>query len=191
MTVPEPSMRGAFPARFLIRTAAVSAVALGVGAGALRWMLARDLGAEFRAAHYTLKGLLGFVGPALLFCAVSVVLVGSVGVLLVAVLASHKVAGPLFRLQRVAGYLERGTLPGRVHLRAGDQGTGFAAELNRWMDRVKERVRAEQQAAGRADEALQGYLEAVAARRSDRAREALRELAAQARGGADARKGPA
>ena len=181
MTAPEPSMGGAFPARFLIRTAAVSAVALGVGAGALRWMLARDLGTEFRAAHYTLKGLLGLVGPALLFCAVSVVLVGSVGVLLVAVLASHKVAGPLFRLQRVAGYLERENLPGRVHLRAGDQGAALAAALNRWMDRVRERVRSEQEAALRADGALQAYLEALAAGGPDRGREALRELAAQAR----------
>ncbi len=182
MTAPEPSMRGAFPARFLIRTAAVSAAALGVGAGVLRWMLAQDLGTEFRAAHYTLKGLLGLVGPALLFCAVSVMLVGSVGVLVVAVLASHKVAGPLFRLQRVAGYLERGILPGRVHLRAGDQGTACAAELNRWMDRVRERVRSEQQAALRADGAVQEYLEALAAGRPERAREALRELVAQARG---------
>lgn len=129
-----------FPLGFLARTAAVSAVACAVGLVLLRWVLSRELGEEFAPAFHTLRSTLSFLAPALVFSLLAVLLVASGAVFAVAVFASHAVAGPLFRLQRVAGYLGRRVLTGRIHLRAGDQGKPLAAEMNRWVAQQRERL---------------------------------------------------
>ncbi len=129
-----------YPVGFLARTAAVTAVSCGGGLALLEWVFSRELGAEFAPAFYTLRSVLAFLAPALVFCLLAVLLVASTAVFGVAVLASHKVAGPLFRLQRVAGYLRRRVLTGRVHLRGGDQGKPVAAAINAWVDARKRRL---------------------------------------------------
>ncbi len=142
MTGDQETFSTSYPLGFLARVAATSALGCAVGLGVLWWVFSRDLGGEFSSAFYALKNLLTFLLPALVFCLLAVLLVASVAVFVVAVFASHKVAGPLFRLQRVAGYLERGILVGRIHLRNGDQGRAVSLALNDWVADRKERLRA-------------------------------------------------
>jgi hypothetical protein len=143
-----------YPLGFLTRAAALAALACGVGLAILRWVFSRDLGTEFAPAFYMLRNLIHFLVPALVFCLLAVLLVASVALFAVAVFASHKVAGPLFRLQRVAVYLGRGSLIGRIHLRAGDQGTPLAACINEWVEGRKARLAELRSAADRVDAAL-------------------------------------
>lgn len=152
-----------FPLGFLARTAAASAAACAVGLVLLRWILSQELGEEFAPAFHTLRSTLGFLVPALTFSLLAVLLVASGAVFIVAVLASHTVAGPLFRLQRVAGYLGRRVLTGRIHLRAGDRGRPLAAEMNRWVAQSRERL-AQLQARARECEALVQRCEEAAGR---------------------------
>lgn len=152
-----------FPLGFLARTAAASAGACAVGLVLLRWVLSRELGEEFAPAFHALRSTLGFLVPALAFSLLSVLLVASGAVFVVALFASHTVAGPLFRLQRVAGYLGRRVLTGRIHLRAGDRGKPLAAEINRWVARGRERL-AQVQARARQCEALVQRCEEAAGR---------------------------
>ncbi len=168
--------------RFLVRAAAVGAVACLVGGAALHGLLARELGPQYRAAHYALKHTLGLVLPAVLFCAVSVLFVGAAGLLAVAVLASHKVAGPLFRLQRVAGYLERGILVGRIHLRSRDQLQPFVQRLNQWIDKQKDKFQRENQDIQRAESGVHHLVDALASGHRDELRRALEELRSLAEG---------
>ena len=172
----ETTLETTLSVRFLVRAAAVGVVACLVGGAALHGLLARELGPQYRAAHYALKHTLGLVMPALLFCAVSVLFVGAVGLLAVAVLASHKVAGPLFRLQRVAGYLERGILVGRIHLRARDQLQPFAQRLNQWIDTQKHKFYRESQDIERAETGVQHLVDAVASGQKEQVRRVLEEL---------------
>ena len=128
------------PLVFLGRAAVLSMLACGVGLWILRWVFSRDLGVEFAPAFFLLKHLISFLVPALLFCILVVLLVASVAIFVVALFASHKLAGPLFRLQRVAGYLNRRILVGRIHLRAGDQGKPVAVCINEWVAGRKDRL---------------------------------------------------
>lgn len=143
-----------YPLGFLARAAALAALACGLGLAILRWVFSKDLGTEFAPAFYMLRNLIHFLVPALAFCLLAVLLVASVALFAVAVFASHKVAGPLFRLQRVAVYLGRGSLIGRIHLRAGDQGTHLAACINDWVDHRKVRLSELRSAAERVDAVL-------------------------------------
>ncbi len=178
----ETTLETTLSVRFLVRAAAVGVVACLVGGAALHGLLAKDLGPQYRAAHYALKHTLGLVVPALLFCAVSVLFVGAAGLLAVAVLASHKVAGPLFRLQRVAGYLERGILVGRVHLRARDQLQPFVQRLNQWVEKQKHNFRQESQDIEKAEAGVQRLVDAVASGQKEQARRVLNELRSLAEG---------
>ena len=167
MDIDERPFGPSFPLGFLAKTTAVTAVACALGLVFLRWVFFRELGTEYSAAFYTLKGLLTFLLPSLVFCALAVLLVASVAVFLVAVFASHKVAGPLFRLQRVTGHLQRKVLVGHIHLRTADQGKPVARALNEWgasrkqalaglrtgTDRCVEALRACEQALAEGDEA--------------------------------------
>ncbi|RMG87758.1 MAG: hypothetical protein D6708_12485 [Candidatus Dadabacteria bacterium] len=162
---------------FLVKAAFLSALAAALGLGALRWILDRPLGPEYGEAHHAIRSLLPLVGPAVVFCGVSVLLVGAVSLLILGVLASHKVAGPLFRLQRVAGFVERGILPGPIHLRATDQGTALAEALNVFVDRWKAVLRAETDRMERVEEAWDRWSHARDPKDREKALEELRRLA--------------
>ena len=173
--------RISYPLGFLARTAAFSALSCGLGLLILRWVFSRDLGVDFAPAFYTVRNLLRFLVPALAFSALAVLLVASVSVFAVAVFASHKIAGPLFRLQRVAGYLGRRILVGAIHLRAGDQGKPVAAAINDWVKSRKDRFTLLRSEAEAVEAALRGCEEALVAGDSDRFATSLDALRHHAR----------
>lgn len=129
-----------YPVGFLARTATLTALACGIGLLIMRWVYFRDLGTRYDAAQHTLKNLLGFLAPSIAFCLLAVLFVASIAVFSVAMFASHKVAGPLFRIERAIGYIGRMTLIGRINLRAGDQGKPLASEINQWVDDRKKNL---------------------------------------------------
>jgi len=173
-----PTVERSHSVGFVIQAALVSLAASALGLWVLRWVLDRPLGPEYGEAHHTLRSLLPMIGPAVVFCAVSVLLVGAVGLLILGVLASHKVAGPLFRLQRVAGFVERGILPGRIHLRATDQGVALATALNGFVDRWKGVLAGHEERVASADQAFREWM---AARGTAAEPDALARLRALAR----------
>jgi hypothetical protein len=165
-----------YPLGFLARAAGLSAVACGLGLWLLRWFFSRDLGSEFAPAFYLLRHLVGFLLPALAFSLLSVLLVACCALFGVALFASHKIAGPLFRLQRVAGYLCRGILVGRVHLRTGDQGRPLAETINVWVQARKDLLQRNRALAERLDELLCACEAGVAAGDREDTRRAAKEL---------------
>ncbi|GAB4278393.1 MAG: hypothetical protein Kow0092_34190 [Deferrisomatales bacterium] len=177
----DPMFRLSYPAGFLARTAATSAAACAVGLLVLRWFLFRELGDDFGEAFHTVKTLREFLAPALAFAVLVVLLVGSVAVMSVALFASHKIAGPLFRLQRVAGHLGRRVLVGRIHLRAADRGKPVAAEINEWVEARKSAFYTARQVVESCERALRDCEAALARGEEEAFRGAADNLARHAR----------
>ena len=73
---------------------------------------------------------------------------------LVTVLLTHRVAGPLYRFRRVFADVGRGVLTMRVTLRHGDYLTAEAADLDRMVSALRERVAAAKTALTQAHDAL-------------------------------------
>ena len=165
-----------YPLGFLARAAGLSAVACGLGLWLLRWFFSRDLGSEFAPAFYLLRHLVGFLLPALAFSLLAVLLVACCALFGVALFASHKIAGPLFRLQRVAGYLCRGILVGRIHLRTGDQGKPLAHSINEWVQTRKDLLQRNRALSERLDELLCACEIGVAAGDREATASALQQL---------------
>lgn len=124
---------------YVAGTAAVVVVACGGAGLVFRWIFSRQLALEYSEAFQALKSLHGSVLPVLALCGTAAFLIASPLLCTVAVFASHRIAGPLFRLQRVAEHLARGELVGQVHLRAADQCKPVAEEVNRFVAAHKER----------------------------------------------------
>lgn len=154
-----------FAIRLWAKIAAVCAVGCLGGLVFLRWVFWRDLGVDYAQTIYTLKSMNTYLVPTLVLSSLIVLFIASVSVFFVAVIASHKVAGPIFRLQRVGEHLDKSILIGHIHLRKGDWLTTIAAHVNEWVAKRKkthtalrhdaeiahEAIRAMKVAAGRGD----------------------------------------
>jgi hypothetical protein len=123
----------AFPIRFWMRLSLVFSFGGLLGFVALRWFFWRDLGSEYAKAFYVIDGMLDYLVPTLILSLLLVVVIASVAVFIVAILGSHRVAGPLFRLQRVGGYLENKILIGHIFLRSADWIKPVANAINDWV----------------------------------------------------------
>lgn len=119
------------------RLALVCALGCVAGVFVLRWVFWRDLGVEYAQAVYTLKSMRTYLIPTLALSSLIVLFIASVAVFLVAIFFSHRVAGPLFRLQRVGEHLDKSILIGRIVLRDGDWLGGVADRINAWVDKRK------------------------------------------------------
>lgn len=129
---PARAQAGFTPVNFLVKLAAVSALGLVFGLAFLRWVFWRDLGAEYSQSFYTLKSMSDYLVPTLVLSLLMVLLVASLSLMMVAVLASHKLAGPLYRLQRVAGDMDRLILVEGIALREKDWFKGVVQRINGW-----------------------------------------------------------
>jgi methyl-accepting chemotaxis protein len=61
-------------------------------------------------------------------------------VILVSVFVSHKLAGPIFRLEQVAETVAQGDLSVRVHFRDGDELSETAVHVNRMIESLREKT---------------------------------------------------
>lgn len=131
-----------FAVRLWAKIAAVCAVGCLAGLVFLRWVFWRDLGLEYAQTIYTLKSMNTYLIPTLVLSLLIVLFIASIAVFLVAVLASHKVAGPIFRLQRVGEHLDKSILIGHINLRQGDWLMQTADHINAWVAERKARHKA-------------------------------------------------
>lgn len=95
-------------------------------------------------------------------------------VVICAVFVSHKLAGPIFRLEEISKAVAAGDLTARATLRQGDELFSTAENINRMIDSLRERVLRDRTLSAR----VSGKLEELSARmRSGKADP--REVAAQ------------
>ncbi len=163
MATDDVTLSASYSLGLFVRAAVVSVAAGAVGGLSFRWGFAHGVG---EAPGHLVEGLeraLSSLGPTLASCLLAVFVAVSVALWVVVSIWSHRVAGVLFRLERVAARMETHILVGRVHLRAGDQAKPLAAALNDWVGRHRTRLR-ELRARGETFEAALETCEALAAR---------------------------
>ncbi|MDP2913017.1 MAG: methyl-accepting chemotaxis protein [Candidatus Omnitrophota bacterium] len=66
-------------------------------------------------------------------------------VALIGILLSHKIAGPIYRIEQVLGSMASGDLTAHIVLRKGDELTGLADHINTLTDSIKSAVRIEKE----------------------------------------------
>lgn len=167
---------GFAPVKLLVKLAAVCAVGCVAGLLFLRWVFWRDLGQEYAQTFYTLKSMSHYLVPTLALSFLMVLFVASITVFAVAVFASHRVAGPIFRLQRVGEHLDKWILVGRIVLRNGDWFLGVAGNINAWVQKKKEYHHMRRQWADHAHNVLREVKVSAGQGDYEKARASLREF---------------
>lgn len=145
---------------------------------ALVWWLKRlldhTLDTGFSQTFYALKNFQKILLPAIGFSVVLYVILVSFIVLLLAVFTSHRIAGPLFRLEKIVAALKCGELNFSSQLRKGDQISGLAAGLGS----IRESLVSELQPLGPALQRIEDQWRSLdLASREERTAEAVEALA--------------
>lgn len=104
---------------------------------------AESLGTTYRSAIYTIYNLKVHIFPLMFasFYSIFILAVVTVAIGVIAVFFSHKMAGPIYRLEKTFEAVASGDLTASANLRTGDQLTVLAEEVNAMVRSLNHSVR--------------------------------------------------
>jgi hypothetical protein len=129
-------------AGYTARIAMQLLLVIGAGGGllyvAFYLIFIRPLPGTYSGVYFALRNLSVFLAPILAFSMLAYVLVLSVAIALISSYAIHKIAGPLYRMERALENYESGHGVKAVFLREGDQLVPLARSYNEFVTRLRD-----------------------------------------------------
>ena len=123
-------IQGSFQRRFVLQFCLLVLIGCLVFGVVLYFYSARSLTTAFVHSRLNVMSTADFLLPALGFTALSVAALVAALAAARVMLLSHKIAGPLYRLERAAEAVGQGDLSQRIHLRDGDELQAFAQSMD-------------------------------------------------------------
>lgn len=128
--------------RYVVRFAALLLIVFALGGAALLLafylILTQPLPGNFAGIYFALRNLSSFLVPMLVFSMTAYVLLLTVAIAVICGYAFHKIAGPLYRMERALENYESGSNIRAVFLREGDQLVALADAYNGFVARLRE-----------------------------------------------------
>ncbi len=123
--------------RLFINCMLISVVAIGLMAVIFYFYSNREIGESYRQFHVQARNFLDYLLPAVL----GAIVLGVIASILIAVFFPHKIAGPLYRIERdLKDRIGNGDLTVRFNLRKGDEVGDLAAALNETLEKLSSRI---------------------------------------------------
>jgi hypothetical protein len=126
-----------FAGRFAMQLVLV----IGAGGGILylgfSLVFLRPLPDTFSGTYFALRNLSAFLAPFLVFSMMAYFLVVSLGIALLSGYAFHKIAGPLYRMERALENYDSGHAVKAVFLREGDKLVSLSRAYNRYVSGLR------------------------------------------------------
>jgi len=123
---------------FLLRLFVNFAVGVGILNAILFFVLSRPLAREYAAAYYQLRGLAAYLRPVVTVSVLAYALLASLSTAALCVHILHRVAGPLYRMERVLDEFLSGAPTRPVSFRDGDQAGTLAEAFNAWVGTLRQ-----------------------------------------------------
>lgn len=127
-----------FGKRFLVALAAIHAIGAVVLYLALYAALSKPLPGSYAETFAALRHQASYLVPVLTYAGVIYVLLVSLATTVLCVRALHKIAGPLYRMERALESFVAGEIVKPAFVRAGDQVTALASSFNGFVGRLRE-----------------------------------------------------
>jgi len=127
-----------FRLRFLSRLAINFTAGVAVLYLILYLALARALPEEYAGAYHALRGLPGFLGSIIATSVAAYILLACASTAALCVVWLHKVAGPLYRLERVMDGFRSGEPTRPVFFRHGDRFGSLPEAFNAWIGSLRQ-----------------------------------------------------
>ncbi len=130
--------------------------ASGLFSAALLYMLlSSELSSELQLAHSQIKNTWERLAPAVIFGNLITVVITSIAAAIAVLYQSHKIAGPLYRLQKVCEEVVSGNLNPITSLRKADQLTALANAFELMIDCLRKKDSTQQENISQALDTLQ------------------------------------
>ena len=137
-TPPEPLFERGYRLRFIQRLC----LAFAAGAAALYssfyLVLSRPLTGDYAGVFHALRNLSVFLRPFIALSVLVYILLVCGAIAAVCVYGLHRVAGPLYRMERIMEEIREGTHTRPVSFRDGDQIEPLARAINGWIGRLRQ-----------------------------------------------------
>ncbi len=127
---------GTIQSQLLLRIMGVFVVVILISATIFYFLSEQDVSGEYYKAHQTLSNTKEILLP----LTVGVNLVAIVLACLFVIFPSHKIAGPVFHIQRDLKKIREGIFPARISVRKNDILKEFAEDLDSTMKVIKEHI---------------------------------------------------
>ncbi len=135
---PEPLFEHGYRLRFVLRLC----LAFAAGAGALYaifyFVLSRPLSGDYAGVFHALRNLSVFLRPVIALSVFIYVLLVCGAIAALCVFGLHKIAGPLYRMERVMEAVREGAPTRTVAFREGDQIEPLARAINGWIGKLRQ-----------------------------------------------------
>jgi len=130
-----------FQTRFIVKFVLIL-VAGGLLSVGLTFLNTQDsLTAVYANSRLTIQNTSLAIMPSVVFTTLITTLALGVVVIVVTLLVSHKIAGPMFRFEKDINRIAQGDLQSRIHIRKGDQFQEMAMALNRMVESIAGRLK--------------------------------------------------
>ncbi len=114
--------------------------------GVIIYSMSRStLTTTFENSKLMIKSTADFILPAVLLASAVVILAIGIATIAITLFTSHRIAGPLYRIEKDINEITAGNLNIAFNLRHGDEIKPIAASLNRMVQAVREKVSAVKQ----------------------------------------------
>lgn len=132
-------IKASFILRNMIAFSSAALMACFIAYYCLSFTLSRQLGESYRGAYFLMKSMNENTGLIVWFAVVLYGIIVSIFILAIALFATHKVAGPLFRLESLVDSARRGMIQRNINFRTRDQIIPLAAAVSRVFSKIGEK----------------------------------------------------
>lgn len=154
-----------FQLRSIMTVVSIIAAAGLLSGVLLYFMLSSELSSELKVAHQQIQNTWDSLAPAIVFGNILTVLVTSIVAAIAVLYQSHKIAGPMFRLQTMCEEVSNGNYSPVTSLRKADQLTALAQSFATMIAALREKQTRKESVV----EDIKGSLEALMGQLEDEA----------------------
>jgi methyl-accepting chemotaxis protein len=129
-----------FQTRFILKFCLILIVGGGISIGLTLFNTQETLTSSFSNSKLVIQNTSLAIMPSVIYTTVISTLVIGLIVIMATLLASHKIAGPMFRFEQDIDRISTGDLKSRIDIRTGDQFQAIAVSLNKMIDSLNNKV---------------------------------------------------
>jgi len=131
-----------FQSSFIIKFCALVIIGSLISAALIYAMSRATVTTTFENSRLAIKSTADYILPAVLLASAIVIVVIGVATIIVTLFTSHKIAGPLYRIEKDTEQAASGDLTMKFAIREGDQMRPLAAQFRTMVAAMRERIEA-------------------------------------------------
>ena len=135
-----------FQGKFILKFCLLIVIGSLISGAIIYGMSRATVTTAFENSHLTIKSTADFILPAVLLSSAVVILMIGIATIAITLFTSHRIAGPLYRIEKDINEITSGNLNVAFNLRHGDEIKPIAASLDRMAKSLKEKILAVKEA---------------------------------------------